>query len=133
LTKSGVEVVLRQSTITGQTLTPCDTALNSKKEVANKMPSYILLIKWTQKGIETLKDSPQRVELARNNLKSVGGNLNEIYFVFGKYDMVGVAEAPSDEALAKAVLTIGSRGTASIQTLKAFSEAEGLAIINGLP
>ncbi|MEI7827132.1 MAG: GYD domain-containing protein [Euryarchaeota archaeon] len=97
------------------------------------MPSYILLIKWTQKGIETLKDSPQRVELARNNLKSVGGNLNEIYFVFGKYDMVGVAEAPSDEALAKAVLTIGSRGTASIQTLKAFSEAEGLAIINGLP
>jgi len=124
---------LRWYTITGQTLTPCDTALNAKKEVANKMPSYVLLIKWTQKGIETLKDSPQRVELARNNLKSVGGNLNEIYFVFGKYDMVGIAEAPSDEALAKAVLTIGSRGTASIQTLKAFSEAEGLAIIKGLP
>jgi len=92
-----------------------------------------MLIKWTQKGIETVKDSPQRVELARNNLQSVGGNLKEIYFVFGKYDMVAIAEAPSDEAMGKAILIIGSRGAASIQTLKAFTEAEGLAIINGLP
>ena len=122
-----------ESTITGQTLTLCDTALNVKKEVTNKMPSYIMLIKWTQKGIETVKDSPQRVELARNNLKSVGGNIKEVYFVFGKYDMVAIAEAPSDEAMAKAVLIIGSRGAASVQTLKAFSEAEGLAIIKGLP
>jgi uncharacterized protein with GYD domain len=97
------------------------------------MPSYVMLIKWTQKGIETVKDSPQRVELARNNLQSVGGNLKEIYFVFGKYDMVAIAEAPSDEAMGKAILIIGSRGAASIQTLKAFTEAEGLAIINGLP
>lgn len=97
------------------------------------MPSYIMLIKWTQKGIETVKDTPQRVELAKNNFKSVGGNIKEVYFVFGKYDMVAIAEAPSDEAMAKAVLIIGSRGAASVQTLKAFSESEGLATIKGLP
>jgi uncharacterized protein with GYD domain len=97
------------------------------------MPTYVLLIKWTQKGIETVKDSPQRVELARNTFKSVGGNLKELYFVFGKYDMVTIVEAPSDEAIAKAVLIVGSRGAASIQTLKAFTEAEGVAIIKGLP
>jgi uncharacterized protein with GYD domain len=97
------------------------------------MPSYVMLIKWTQAGIEKVKDTPQRVELARNTFKSVGGNIKEVYFVFGQYDMVAIAEAPSDEAIGKAVLTIGSRGTASIQTLKAFSEAEGFAIIKGLP
>ncbi|MGZ4881986.1 MAG: GYD domain-containing protein, partial [Halobacteriota archaeon] len=70
---------------------------------------------------------------ARNTLKSVGGNLKDLYFVFGKYDLVVVVEAPSDEAMAKVTLTIGSRGAARIQTLKAFSEAEGLAIIKGLP
>ena len=97
------------------------------------MPTYVLLIKWTQKGIETVKDAPQRVELARETFKSVGGTLKELYFVFGKYDMVSIAEAPSDEAMGKAVLIVANRGAASIQTLKAFTEAEGLAIIRGLP
>jgi uncharacterized protein with GYD domain len=97
------------------------------------MPSYVMLIKWTQEGIKTVKDAPQRVEAARNTFKSVGGEIKEHYFVFGKYDMVSIAEAPSDEAMAKAVLIIGKRGMASIQTLKAFPEAEGLAIIKGLP
>jgi uncharacterized protein with GYD domain len=97
------------------------------------MPTYIMLIKWTQAGIEKVKETPQRVELARDTFKSVGGNIKDVYFVFGKYDMVAIAEAPSDEAMGKAVLIIGSRGAASIQTLKAFSQAEGLAIIKGLP
>lgn len=97
------------------------------------MPTYILLVKWTKAGIEAVKDAPQRIELARNTVKSVGGNLKELYFVFGKYDMVTIAEAPSDEAIAEAVLAVGSRGAASIQTLKAFTEAEGVAIIKGLP
>lgn len=97
------------------------------------MLSYIMLIKWTQAGIDKVKDTPQRVELARKTFKAVGGSLKELYFVFGKYDMVAIAEVPSDEAMGKAVLIIGGRGTASIQTLKAFSEAEGYEIINGLP
>ena len=61
-----------------------------------------MLKKFTQKGIEKVKDTPQRIERARNNIKSVGGNLKQIHFVFGKYDMVVFAEAPSDEAMAKA-------------------------------
>jgi uncharacterized protein with GYD domain len=47
--------------------------------------------------------------------------------------MVVTVEAPSDDAMGKAVLIIGSRGAVSIQTLKAFTEAEGIAIIKGLP
>ena len=97
------------------------------------MPTYIMLLKWTEEGIKTVKDVPKRVELARNTFKSVGGNIKDFYFVFGKYDMIAIAEAPSDEAIAKAVLAIGSRGAANIQTLKAFTEAEGIAIIKGLP
>lgn len=97
------------------------------------MPSYVGLLKWTQEGINTVKDAPKRVELARNTFKSFGAEMKELYFVFGKYDLVAVVEAPSDEAMAKAVLAIGSRGMVRIQTLKAFSEAEGLAIIKGLP
>jgi uncharacterized protein with GYD domain len=92
-----------------------------------------MLVKWTQAGMEKVKDAPQRIERTRNTFKSVGGALKETYFTFGKYDIVAIVEAPSDEAMAKASLMIGSTGASSIQTLKAFSEAEGIAIIRGLP
>jgi uncharacterized protein with GYD domain len=97
------------------------------------MPSYILLHKFTQAGIEKVKDMPQRIESAKEIFKSVGGEIKQIHFVFGEYDMVVVVEAPSDEAMAKAVLIITSAGMASLRTLKAFPEAEGIAIIKGLP
>jgi uncharacterized protein with GYD domain len=97
------------------------------------MPTYVLLQRWTQKGIETVKDTPQRIERAKEIFKSVGGEIKQIHFVFGEYDMVVLAEAPSDEAIGKAILMIASAGTASLRTLKAFPEAEGLAIIKGLP
>ncbi|MGZ8889687.1 MAG: GYD domain-containing protein [Halobacteriota archaeon] len=55
------------------------------------MLSYVMLIKWTQAGIEKVKDTPQRVELTRKTFKSVSGNLKEFYFVFRKYDMIAIA------------------------------------------
>lgn len=97
------------------------------------MPTYIILIKWTQTGIETVKDAPQRIERAHETLKSVGGELKALYFTFGRYDMVSLVEAPSDEAIAKAVLTIGRWGAASLETLKAFPEKDGVELIRGLP
>ncbi len=97
------------------------------------MPSYIMLQKFTQAGIEKVKDTPQRIERAKEIFKSVGGEIKQIHFVFGEYDMVVLVEAPSDEAMAKAVLTIMSLGMARLRTLKAFPEAEGIAIIQGLP
>jgi uncharacterized protein with GYD domain len=76
-----------------------------------------------------VKDTPQRIEHSKEIFKSVGGGIKQIHFVFGEYDMVLVAEAPSDEAMGKAVLMITRAGMASLRTLKAFSEAE----VEGLP
>jgi uncharacterized protein with GYD domain len=47
--------------------------------------------------------------------------------------MIAIAEVPSDEAMGKAALIIAGRAAASIETLKAFSEAEVYEIIKGLP
>ena len=80
------------------------------------------------KGITATAD-----ERARDIFKSVGGELKELYYTFGRYDMIAVVEAPSDEAMGKAFLMIGRFGTVSIETLKAFPEAEGYEIIKGVP
>jgi uncharacterized protein with GYD domain len=96
------------------------------------MPTYVLLIKWTDEGIKTVKDAANRVERAHRMWKSAGGALKDFYFTFGRYDMIAIAEAPSDEAAAQLALKNGTYGMARVETLKAFSEAEGLAIIKGL-
>jgi uncharacterized protein with GYD domain len=97
------------------------------------MPSYIVLMKWTQAGIQQIKDDAQRIERLRNILTSVNGELKALYFTFGRYDKVVIAEAPSDEAMGKALLMLGGFGTVSVETLKAFPEKEGLEIIKELP
>ncbi|MGZ4916126.1 MAG: GYD domain-containing protein [Halobacteriota archaeon] len=72
---------------------------------------------WTQAGTEQIKDDPQRIERLRNIFKSVGGEIKALYFTFGRYDKVVIVEAPSDEAMGKAVLMLGGFGTVHVETL----------------
>ncbi|MFZ1021332.1 MAG: GYD domain-containing protein [Halobacteriota archaeon] len=46
------------------------------------------------------------------------GLLRPIYFTFGRYDRDVIAEASSDEAMAKALLMLGGFGTVNVETLK---------------
>ena len=75
-----------------------------------EMPMFIGLGKFTQKGIENMKDSPERLEAARKVAKSVGGEIKEFYYTMGRYDFVVIAEAPNDEAMMKNLLIVGGVG-----------------------
>jgi uncharacterized protein with GYD domain len=96
------------------------------------MASYIALIKWTDEGRKTVTDSLNRVERVRDVWKKFGAEMKAFYYVFGRYDMVAIVEAPSDAAVAKAVLSVERWGASRIETLKAFTEAEAAEIIKGL-
>jgi uncharacterized protein with GYD domain len=50
----------------------------------------------------------------------------------GQYDFIFIAEAPDDAALAKAVLTIASKGAIQTETPRAFTESEYRTILSGL-
>ena len=93
------------------------------------MPTYVTLLKWTDQGIRNIKDSPQRLDAARQTMREAGGNLRDFYMVMGEYDLVVVGEAPDDETYARVMLSIASRGSVSTTTLKAFSEEEYRRII----
>jgi uncharacterized protein with GYD domain len=97
------------------------------------MPTFITLLRLTQKGIENIKESPARLEAARKAFKALGGNLRENYLVMGQYDMVIVGEAPDDETAAKLSLAIGSKGSVRMETMRAFTEEEYRKIIEALP
>ena len=86
------------------------------------MTTYILLISWTQKGIENIKDGPDRLDAAKKMFQSMGAELKEFYLVTGQYDMVVICEVPDDETAVKLALSIGSKGSIRTESLRAFSE-----------
>ena len=97
------------------------------------MPTYVSLINYTDQGIRNIKDSPKRLDAAKKLLKDMGGELKAVYLTMGSYDLVTVAEAPSDETVAKFVLTLASAGNVRTVTMKAFPEAEYRKLVSTLP
>ena len=96
------------------------------------MPTYITLYRWTQQGVQNVKESPSRVDAARSALREIGAELKAIYLTMGQYDFVAVWEAPDDETAARATLGLASQGNVRSETLRAFGEDEYRKIIGGL-
>jgi len=97
------------------------------------MATYVTLVNFTKQGITNIKDSPARLDAAKEAFKAFGAELKQFYLAMGRYDIVIVSEAPNDEAVAKAALAIGSRGAVKTETLRAFNEDEYRDIIDALP
>jgi uncharacterized protein with GYD domain len=97
------------------------------------MPTYVSLLKYTQKGVEAIKQAPKRLEAAKQAFKAGGGQLKQVFFVMGRYDIVAISELPDDESAARLALGLSSQGNVSTETLRAFTEAEFLKMISSLP
>ncbi len=97
------------------------------------MATYINLLRFTQQGIENIKESPARVETARKTYEQLGAKVKDFYCVMGQYDAVLIAEAPDDETMAKIQLALGSLGNVRSETLRAFTEDEYRRIVAALP
>ena len=97
------------------------------------MASYIMVGNYTRQGMDKIRGAPARIDTAREVIASLGGQLICWYLTMGRYDFVAVIEAPSDEAMARLALAIGSHGNISTETLRAFDQQEFLQIVSELP
>jgi uncharacterized protein with GYD domain len=97
------------------------------------MPTYIALCRWTQKGIETVKKSPERLDQFKQAVKSAGGEVKGFFLTMGQYDFVVILEMPDDAAGARLTLSVGAQGNVRTETLKSFAEAEYRQILSSLP
>ena len=96
------------------------------------MPTYISFCRWTQQGAQKVKDSPARLDAGRKAFEGSGVKIQQFFMTTGKYDIVIITEAPNDEALAKATLSLISQGNVTTQTSRAFTEAEYRNIMGSL-
>jgi uncharacterized protein with GYD domain len=97
------------------------------------MPTYITLVRYTDQGIRNIKESPSRLDAAKNAFKSMGGELKQWYLAMGRYDAVVISEGPDDETAAKLTLAIGAQGSIRTETLRVFTEDEYRKLIAALP
>ena len=96
------------------------------------MGHYVTLIRYTQQGAAKIKESPKRLDAAKKAAEAAGGKIHAWYLTMGKYDAVIISEFPNDEAAAKFMLSTGSMGNVTTQTLKAFTETEYRKIVASL-
>lgn len=97
------------------------------------MPTYITLAKWTQQGLEQVKESPARLDAFKKIVKSNGGKVKGFYLVMGRYDMLIITEAPDAEAVAKSALATASKGSVITETFQVFTEEEYRKLLASLP
>ena len=96
------------------------------------MSKYISLVKYTSKGVENIKESPNRLDAVKKLCESMDARVEGFYLTMGRYDMVLIMDAPNVKTAAKIILQITSQGSVSTETLPAFPEEEYRKIISEL-
>jgi uncharacterized protein with GYD domain len=97
------------------------------------MATYVVLAKFTDQGIRTIKNSPQRASQVAEMAKSFDCEMREIYWTLGQYDLVTIVDAKDEQSLAAFGYSLGSAGNVRSQTLRAFTKDEIEEVISRLP
>jgi uncharacterized protein with GYD domain len=93
------------------------------------MPTYVALVNWTEQGVKNFRDTIRRAEDYRGLVEKHGGQVRQLLWTLGQYDLVVVTEFPDDETATAVVLQTAAGGNVRTTTLKAFDAEQMRAII----
>ena len=96
------------------------------------MPHYISLMRWTSQGMAGLPGWRERVEEGERIIKEAGGSLTGVYVTLGRYDVVEIFEAPTDEVAIEILMKLNQFAAEHTETLRAFTREEAESIIKKL-
>ncbi len=88
------------------------------------MATYLILYKYTQQGINNIKDAPKRVEAAKKAAAEAGITVKETLWLQGEYDFMAITESNDETAVTAFGLTIAKQGNVTAMTMRAFTIAE---------
>jgi uncharacterized protein with GYD domain len=97
------------------------------------MTTYIMLVNWTDRGLQAVTDGPKRLDDAKRMLADMGGQMRSFYLTMGQYDLVGIFDAPDDAVAVRFTLMLGRIGNVRTTTMKAFPEEAYRHIVNSIP
>jgi uncharacterized protein with GYD domain len=97
------------------------------------MPRYVVLIDWTEQGVQGFKDSVYRYAAANAQLAALGVQFADVYWTLGNHDLVTLVDGPDDETLAAGLLAVAGAGNIRTTTLRAFNRDEMRSVIGKVP
>ena len=97
------------------------------------MVTYVGLMTFTDKGIQSVRDTTKRAAATREAAKKVGVNMREILWTMGEFDLVSIIEAEDERALAAFSLATATQGNVRFHSLRAYSASEMDEILAKLP
>jgi uncharacterized protein with GYD domain len=97
------------------------------------MPRYILLVDWTEQGVQAVDQTVDRLEHGRELGKAFGCEIENVWWTQGNHDMVSVVHAPDEQAMVAYTLAIARLGNFRTTTLRAWSADEMREIVSRLP
>jgi uncharacterized protein with GYD domain len=96
------------------------------------MPTYVVLVNWTEQGIRNVRQTIERTDSGAHLAQKHGLKFEQAYWTVGPYDMVAIFTAPDDEAMSAQLLEIGSLGNVRTTMLRAYDEEEMSGILQRL-
>jgi uncharacterized protein with GYD domain len=88
------------------------------------MVRYVVLLKFTDKGVSALKDSPSRAETFKTTAARLGVTVEAEYWTLGQFDGVLILSAPDEATAVAAVLSVDRQDYVHTCMLRAFDAAE---------
>jgi uncharacterized protein with GYD domain len=92
------------------------------------MGHYLIQVAYTPEAWATMSKNPQdRGELVRPAVEALGGKLESFYMAFGEYDVVAIAEFPSNADAAAFAIGVAAGGSVrSYRTTPPFEADESV-------
>jgi uncharacterized protein with GYD domain len=88
------------------------------------MPRYVILINWTEEGARSVTETTQRAEQVTQMIAQMGGRVETLLWTQGRYDLIGIIEAPDEETAAAIGLRAGMAGAVRTESLRAYDAEE---------
>jgi uncharacterized protein with GYD domain len=93
------------------------------------MPTYVVLMNWTDQGAKSASQTLDRYEAAKDDLAAHGVTIKDIYWTMGAYDIVTVIEAADDETATAGLMRLASQGNLRTSTMRAFGVDEARGVL----
>jgi uncharacterized protein with GYD domain len=88
------------------------------------MAMYVSLLKLTDQGVRSIKDTIKRAEAATAEAEKMGAKVIQAVWTMGRYDVVLLLDAPDDETVSAFTAKLGSLGNVKTETMRAFRREE---------
>ena len=95
------------------------------------MPTYIMLSKLSEQGLQTLRANPDRLQAVNADVEELGAKVLHQWFVLGPYDFINIVEAPDAKTIARIGIAISARGSAHLESSEAIEVDDLVKLLGG--